>query len=137
MVYYGGQSLRADAPDVYEAPEFGAMPSYLLNSWTPTNTHTNIPGYGQYVPPAAVPSYYLGYSDAFVRAGDFIKIRNAVLGYNLPLATARKIGASSVNVHFQLNNPKALWLKNNDGIDPETGGAPLPTSYVFGLSVRY
>ena len=137
MVYYGGQSLRADAPDVYEAPEFGAMPSYLLNSWTPTNTHTNIPGYGQYVPPAAVPSYYLGYSDAFVRAGDFIKIRNAVLGYNLPQATARKIGASSVNVHFQLNNPKALWLKNNDGIDPETGGAPLPTSYVFGLSVRY
>jgi len=137
VVYYGGQSIRADVPSVYQAPAFGAMPSYLLNSWTPTNTHTNIPGYGQYVPPAGVPAYYLGYSDAFVRAGDFIKIRNAVLGYNLPLQIIRKIGANSLNVHFQLNNPKALWLKNNDGIDPETGGAPIPTSYVFGLSVLY
>lgn len=137
MVYYGGQSLRAEVPSVAQAPSYGAMPSFLLSSWTPTNTNTIIPGFGQYVPPAAVPAFHLAYSDAFVRAGDFLKIRNAVLGYNLPLQLARKIGSDRVNVHFQLDNPKALWMKNTIGIDPETGGAPIPTSYVFGFSVNY
>lgn len=142
MVYYGGQRLRALVPDVVSGVAYGSMPAYLLNSWTPANPNTNIPGYGQYTPgiyagTQSAPPYQLSYSDAFVRAGDFIKIRSAVLGYQLPGRLTDKLGSRSVRLHFQLNNPKALWTKNNIGIDPETGGARIPTSYVFGVNVNY
>ncbi|MDN5287776.1 MAG: NB-Dependent Receptor Plug [Mucilaginibacter sp.] len=139
-MYYGGQYLRANAPDVYQSgASYGSMPSYLLKSWTPGNTTTNIPGFGQYAPgnyagTAIVPSGYLANSDTFVQPGDFIKIRSVVLGYQLPQLWTSKLGAKNVRLIFQLNNPKALWLKNNVGVDPETGGASVPTSYVFGLN---
>ncbi len=137
VVYYGGQSLRAEQGQAYQVAPSSALPSYVLKSWSPSNPKAIYPGFGQYYPPAAIPGFYLSYSDAFVRPGDFIKIRNARLGYDLPSSVARKIGSSSLNLHCQLNNPKALWWKNKIGIDPETGGAPIPSSFVLGLSLRY
>jgi TonB-linked SusC/RagA family outer membrane protein len=147
IMYYGGQYMRANAPDVYQSgAAYGGMPSYLLKSWTPGNTTTNIPGFGQYAPgnyagTSVVPSGYLPNSDAFVQAADFIKIRSAVLGYQLPQRWTNKLGAKNVQLTFQLNNPKALWVKNGVGVDPETinpvtgvGGARVPTSYVLGLN---
>lgn len=139
-VYYGGQYLRAVVPSVYASgAAYGSMPSYLLNSWSPANTNTNIPGFGQYAPgvypgTSNVPSNQMEYSDAFVRPGDFIKIRNVVLGYQLPQQLAEKLGSKNIKVHFQLNNPKALWTKNDVNVDPETGGARTLTSYVFGVN---
>ncbi len=138
-VYYGGQYLRGVIPDYYGSPAYGSMPSYLLNSWTPTNTNTIIPGFGNglYAPPTSAPAGHLAYSDAFVLPGDFIKIRYVSLGYFLPQQWASKIGSSRVNLHFQLNNPKSLWMKNKVNTDPETGGARVLTSYVFGLNVNF
>jgi hypothetical protein len=141
-VYYGGQYLRALVPDVISGIPYGSMPAYLVNSWTPTNKNTIVPGFGQYAPGTypgtqAAPPFHLTYSDAFVRPGDFIKIRSAVLGYQLPQQWASKIGSRSVRLHFQLNNPKALWTKNDVGVDPETGGASLPTSYIFGANFNF
>ena len=37
---------------------------------------------------------------------------------------------------FQINNPKAIWTKNNLGVDPETLGIRTPSSYVFGLNIN-
>ena len=146
-VYYGGQYMRANAPDVYgSGAAYGGMPSYLLNSWTPGKTTTDIPGFGQYAPgtyagTSVVPSSYLINSDTYVRPADFIKIRSVVLGYQLPQKWTDKLGAKNVRLTFQLNNPKALWVKNSIAADPETvnpvtgtGGASIPTSYVFGIN---
>lgn len=141
-VYYGGQYQRALVPEIISGVAYGSMPAYLANSWSPTNPNTIIPGFGQYAPGVyagtrGAPAGQLTYSDAFVRPGAFIKIRSATLGYQLPQLLASKIAAKSVRLQFQLNNPKALWTKNDVGIDPETGGARIPTSYVFGLNVTY
>jgi len=64
-----------------------------------------------------------------------------VLGYQLPQKWTDKLGAKNVRLTFQLNNPKALWVKNSIAADPETvnpvtgtGGASIPTSYVFGIN---
>lgn len=146
-VYYGGHFMRTQAPEIYgSGAAYGGMPSYLLNSWTPGNTATNVPGFGQYSPgtypgTSVVPSGYLTNSDAFVLPADFIKIRNIVFGYQLPQQMTSKFGFNKVRLSFQLNNPKALWVKNDIGIDPETinpltgvGGARIPTSYVFGIN---
>ncbi|MBB6107606.1 TonB-linked SusC/RagA family outer membrane protein [Mucilaginibacter lappiensis] len=138
-VYYGGQYLRAVVPDIYSGVPYTGLPSYLSNSWSPGNTNTIIPGFGQYAPgnypgTSAVPAYHLPYSDAFVRPGDFIKIRYVAAGYQLPGNWTDKLGVKDVKLRFQLNNPKALWKKNDVNIDPETGGAPTLTSYVFGIN---
>lgn len=138
MVYYGGQFMRGITPDIISAPSARPLPSYVLNSWSPTNKNTDIPGWGQNVPPQGISSVNLTYSDRFVYHGDFIKIRNVVLGYMLPETMARKIGSTGVRLRFQLNNPKALWIKDKQmNLDPETSGAPLLTSYVFGINVNF
>lgn len=141
-VYYGGHYLRALVPEVVSGVSYGSMPAYLLNSWTPGKTNTIVPGYGQYSPGTyagtqSPPPSQLSYSDAFVRAGDFIKIRSAVLAYQLSEKLNAKLGARGIRLRFQLNNPKALWTKNDVGIDPETGGARIPTSYVLGISANF
>lgn len=138
-VYYGGQNLRALVPEVVSGVPYGSMPAYLANSWTPGNTSTIIPGTGRYAPglypgTQVSPNGQLTYSDTFVRSGDFIKIRSAVLSYQLPQQLISKIGSKGVSLNIQVNNPKALWKANDVDVDPETGGARIPTSYVFGLN---
>lgn len=136
-MYYGGHYFRArPVPLAYPSANYGAMPSYLLDSWTPENTNTDIPGSGQYYQIAPTNQYY--YSDNLVRKADFIKIRNIALGYILPGDLANHIKAKNLKLRFQVNNPRSLWIKQNDvHIDPETLGAPLQTSFVFGINANF
>ncbi|GHS94929.1 SusC/RagA family TonB-linked outer membrane protein [Bacteroidia bacterium] len=135
LVYYGGHYFRALQPASYQSPPYGPLPSYILDGWTPENTETIIPGFGQYAV-TTIPSGHLDYSDAFVRPGAFIKIRNIVLGYDLPLNFTKKTGLNRVNLNFQVNNLKALWLKNKVHIDPETGSPQSPAFYIFGVNIN-
>jgi hypothetical protein len=107
-----------------------------LNSWTPTNTNTDVPGAGQYYQVPISNQYY--YSDNLVRRADFLKIRNIVLAYDLPRQLAAKMRSSGLRFRFQVNDPKAIWTRQDDvHIDPETGGAPIPTSFVFGINANF
>ena len=146
MAYYGGHVMRALA----EEETFGvgsglAVPSYFLNAWTPENP-TSTPGIGRYS------SNSLGseprYSDISVRNAAFLKIRNIVLGYELPENWARRIGASRVNLQFQVDNIPAVWTAfrpyktmpyydKSVRFDPETGGIPSRSSYIFGLHINF
>ncbi len=138
MVYYGGHYLRArPSPNAYNGPAYRAMPSYIMNSWTPENTNTDIPGFGQYYPTTTAPGSQLTYGDFLVRHGDFIKIRNIVFGYDIPGQIAKKLKVSDIKLRFQINNPKALWVNNDVNIDPETEGAPVLTSYIFGININF
>ncbi len=136
-VYYGGHAFRArQVPVPYMSPGYVPLPSYLLNSWTPANTATDIPGSGSYYQIPLTNQYY--YSDNLVRRADFFKIRNIVLGYDLPAALTSKIRSSGMRLRFQINNPKAIWTSVDDvHVDPETGGAPIPTSFVFGINANF
>jgi len=136
-MYYGGHYFRArPVPLAYPSANYGAMPSFLLDSWTPENTDTDIPGSGQYYQIAPSNQYY--YSDNLVRRADFIKIRNIALGYLLPSDLATRIKAKNLKVRFQLNNPRSLWIRQKDvHIDPETGGAPVQTSFVLGINANF
>lgn len=136
-VYYGGHYFRArPVPMPYPYANYRPLPTYLLNSWTPTNTNTDIPGSGQYYQVPINNQYY--YSDNLVRPADFIKIRNVVLGYLVPTAVSSKIKATNLKIRLQVNNPKSLWIKEKDvHIDPETGLAPIPASYVFGINANF
>ncbi|MEN2401735.1 SusC/RagA family TonB-linked outer membrane protein [Flavobacterium sp. MC2016-06] len=80
-------------------------------------------------------------SDVNVVKGDYIKLRNVSLGYNLPKTFSNKIKMASAKFTFQVNN---LWYWSAAGnhIDPEvysansgTRNLPLPKTYLFGLNL--
>ncbi len=114
------------------------MPSYLLDSWTPTNTNTDVQGNGKYYQFSGAGLTQYQFSDIIVRPADFIKIRNIVLGYDLPNNIVSKIKARNIRLRFQFNNPMTIWTKQDkDYFDPETGGIPIPASYVFGINTTF
>ena len=146
MAYYGGHVMRAlNEIETFGVAQGAAVPSYFLNAWTPEHP-TETPGIGRYS------SYSLGseqrYSDISVKNASFLKVRNIVFGYELPENWARKIGATRVNLQFQIDNLPALWTaykpwkeKSYYGkevrFDPETLGIPRQSSYIFGLHINF
>ncbi|GGF03956.1 SusC/RagA family TonB-linked outer membrane protein [Flavobacterium limi] len=80
-------------------------------------------------------------SDANVVDGDYIKLRNISLGYNLPKTFANKIKMESAKFTFQVNNIW-YWSAAGNRIDPEVYSAnsgirnlPLPKTYLFGFNL--
>lgn len=133
MAYYGGHKMRALCEnETFDVPNT-AIASYFLNAWTPENP-TNTPGIGQYG--SNMSSEETNYSNTSVHDADFLKIRNIVLGYDIPENWLRRFGINHCTFRFQINNPKAIWTKNNLGVDPETLGIRTPSSYVFGLNIN-
>ena len=149
MAYYGGHKMRALAEeDVLGIGHLGAIPAYFNNAWTPENK-TLTPGIGQY---ASVGAYGAtqesAHSDICVRNASFLKIRNIVFGYEMPERWASAIGADRINLQFQIDNLPPIWTGFHPGkemsyysknavFDPETGGIPLRSSYIFGLHINF
>lgn len=80
-------------------------------------------------------------SDVNVVKGDYIKLRNISLGYNLHKDIANDLKIASAKFTFQFNN---LWYWSAAGhrIDPEvysansgTRNLPLPKTYLFGFNI--
>jgi len=136
-IYQGGNYFRArQVPVGYPSPSYNQTPSFVLDGWSPTNTNTDVPASGQYYQVPINNQYY--YADNLMRRADFFKIRNIVLGYEIPGEIASKIKASNLRLRFQIDNPNIVWYKQKDiRIDSETGGVRIPTSFVFGLNANF
>ena len=134
MAYYGGHQMRALAEAETFVVPTTAIASYFVNAWTPENP-TSTPGIGRYA------STSIGsettYANTAVHDADFLKIRNIVLGYEFPERWLKPLGVNRLNLTFQIDNPKYLWVKNNVGVDPETLGIRNLTSYIFGLNINF
>lgn len=81
------------------------------------------------------------YSTANVVDGDYIKLRNISLGYNIPKAFATRMNITSAKFTFQMNNIW-YWSAAGNRIDPEvytansgTRNLPLPKTYLFGFNL--
>ncbi len=84
----------------------------ILNSWSETNTNTNIPK----LDASTSYDFYSYSSDFFLTSSDYFSINNVVLGYTLPKATTRKIGLESVRIYGAADN-LAIWTARK-GLDP-------------------
>ncbi|MBZ4037660.1 SusC/RagA family TonB-linked outer membrane protein [Flavobacterium sp. 17A] len=80
-------------------------------------------------------------SDINVVDGDYIKLRNISLAYNLPKTFANKMNISSAKFTFQMNNIW-YWSAAGNRIDPEvysvnsgTRNLPLPKTYLVGFNL--
>lgn len=133
MVYYGGHKMRALIKN--EASQFPttAIASYFADAWTPEHKTDN-PSLGEWAPSAT--SIEPQYGDNAIYPADFLKIRNVILGYELPASILRGWGINRFSLRFQIDNPKYLWIKNDMHVDPETLGVRNPTSYMFGININ-
>lgn len=133
MAYYGGHKMRALAEEEIMGMPYKPIASYFENAWTPENP-TNTPGIGRYASTSVGPESRL--SNTSIYDADFLKIRNIVLGYELPEKWIKAIGFNRATIRFQIDNPKALWVANDRGIDPETLGLRNPASYILGININ-
>ncbi len=133
MAYYGGHKMRALIQEETMGMTTQAIPSYFVNAWTPEKP-TNVPGIGRYSSTSKGPESYN--SNISVHDADFLKIRNIVIGYELPEKWVNKAGLNRASLRFQIDNPKALWVKNDIGVDPETLGLRNPSSFIFGININ-
>ena len=109
----------------------------IYNSWTPTNTTTDIPRYfyGD--------EYSNSSSSRFLTDASYFSIENINFGYSLPSSLTRKMYLQKLRVYFACEN---VWVwSKRQGLDPRqsfTGGsnntyyAPIRT-ISGGLSVTF
>ncbi|WP_396635739.1 SusC/RagA family TonB-linked outer membrane protein [Maribacter sp. R77961] len=80
----------------------------ILDSWTPTNTDTDIPR-------ARLRGKQI--TSRFVEDGSYLRLKNLALGYNLPQEVTDRIGMD--NVRFSISGQNLLTFTNYSGLDPE------------------
>jgi hypothetical protein len=82
-------------------------------------------------------------SDQRIAKGDFIKLKDIYLSYNLPQEWVKNAGISSLKLSFNVNNVALLYSDEKlNGVDPEfynAGGVALPSQriYTIGLNVNF
>jgi hypothetical protein len=81
-----------------------------LNSWTPTNTVTDVPRY------QSQDTYTNGSSDRFIISASYLSLQNITLGYTLPKSFTQKFGVQKIRVYGVADN---VWLwSKRQGLDP-------------------
>jgi len=116
---------------------------YADNFWHgegTTNTYTR--------PTALDPNHNSQISDAFIKKGNFFKIQNIQIGYNLPKNALKAMAMSSARVYFGMNNVATFSSYKKYG-DPEIGNMdprqtgfdggryPFPRIFNLGLSIGF
>lgn len=108
----------------------GRFQSRKVDYWTPDNPTNAYPraNYGN----GGAPQYY---SAMNYQKGDFIKMRNVSLGYNIPSNFTRKYHVNNLKVYAQVLNPY-LWTKNGF-IDTDVNSSITSRSFVVGLNASF
>ena len=135
LAYYGGHKMFClPFRDRFEGDFYGPVASYYLDSWTPDNP-SDVPAIGQWAHSSSTDSAP-DVSSRALHDADFIKFRNIVFGYDVPVSLLRHLGVNRCSLRFQINDPNAIWTKDKTDFDPETGGLRTPSSYVFCLNIN-
>jgi hypothetical protein len=110
-----------------------------LNRWSPNNTNTDIP---------IAHRRARKISDRFVFDGSYIRLKNVMLGYNIPKNILNEVGIRSLKLFISAQN--VLTITDYPGYDPEinyqasnrslgmdSGGYPNIKSYTLGLNLGF
>ena len=112
----------------------------MLDYWTPQNTDTNIPR-----PVIGDPNGNNRLSSRFIENGDFIKLQNIELGFNVPLKDTKIVQRARVYASGQ----NVLTISKYKGYDPDFnngglfsrgfdyGSFPNPRGFMFGVEVDF
>lgn len=143
LFYYSGGNLVRDSWASYTQGDgynssFNKVASQL-DRWQKPGDITNVP---KYVVGGNLSSNSL--SDRFLYQGDYVRLRDLTLAYNLPSTLLEKIHMTSLRVYLSGTN-LATWVKDKDlPYDPETYvtssnnfDAYIPKTYTLGINVGF
>lgn len=119
-----------------------------LNSWRPDNTNTDIPR-------AVIgdPNGNIKVSDRFVENGDYLRLNNLQIGYNLPTKVCKQLKVENLRIYVGGN--RLFTITGYKGYDPGTGATmknddnshsfsgydyaqyPLSRSYTIGFKLGF
>ncbi|MFN8254409.1 MAG: TonB-dependent receptor [Bacteroidales bacterium] len=104
----------------------------ILNSWTPTNTNTNLPRviYGD-------PANNFRLSDRFMESGAYLRLSNIQIGYTLPGSFYNATKQYIKNTRIYLGFSNLFTITKYSGFDPENDNYPTPRVVYFGLNVKF
>ncbi|MBC7417824.1 MAG: TonB-dependent receptor [Pedobacter sp.] len=109
----------------------------VFDSWTPTNTNTNVP---RFLP--SNPDQGNSQSTRFLYDGSYIRMKNLTLGYNLNKNWAEKVKLANARIFVSAEN--AFTLSKHHGMDPEVslsgvpnGDIPNVKTFSLGLNVGF
>ncbi|WP_455666560.1 TonB-dependent receptor [Phocaeicola sp.] len=112
-----------------------------LKAWTPGNPNTDVPRAVQ-----GDPNKNNAVSDRFVENGNFLRLNNLQIGYNLPNRACKQLGIA--NLRLYIGGSRLFTITSYKGYDPAVGaeagkmGAdyalyPLSRSYMVGLKFGF
>jgi len=140
--------------NVFMRPTISAYPSSrtgtkydlhedITKRWTKAGDEafTNVPGAAGALAPTSLLRYQQ--SDINVLKGDYIRLRELSLSYQIPVEKLKFMKAA--NVGFSVRNLGLIWKANKEGLDPDfagslnasTLGLPSPVSYNLSLNVNF
>ncbi|MBR1415506.1 MAG: TonB-dependent receptor [Prevotella sp.] len=122
-ISYSGYSLY-----LYDNANWGD-----LSYWTPDNQDADIPSPGAN---GATPTTYKDHIQ--IQKGDYFKIKDITLSYNLPKPLLKKVYISNARVYCSMKN--YFTFSHFDNYDPERGGAvnfPMRKQVVVGLNLTF
>ena len=112
-----------------------------VNAWTPEHPNTDIPRAVQ-----GDPNGNSRISDRFIENGDYLRLNNLQLGYNLPTKLCKQWGIS--NLRFYIGGTRLFTITGYKGYDPSTGSSagqmgvdyassPLSRTYMAGIKFGF
>ncbi|GJG87522.1 SusC/RagA family TonB-linked outer membrane protein [Gemmatimonadetes bacterium T265] len=129
---YNGIKAQTDFTSNFTGANFGTR---VLQAWTPQNRNSTIPALSL----SNTNNEFRG-SSYFVESGNYLKLREVVLGYTLPQNVPVR-GLSVLNgARAFVRAGNLFTVKGNTTLpDPELpfGAYPLPRTFTFGLDVSY
>ncbi|MGQ2107934.1 SusC/RagA family TonB-linked outer membrane protein [Ornithobacterium rhinotracheale] len=147
--YQFGNKIRVYPSFHASYSDLDAMPKDFKNRWLMSGDEnkTNIPTilskryYELYGGNSMEATYNaFNYSDQRVAKGDFVRLKEVSLSYDLPKKIVQKSGISNANIRLSGSN---LWLIYSDkalqGQDPEffgAGGVALPVAKQYTVTLR-
>ncbi|MGI4863539.1 MAG: SusC/RagA family TonB-linked outer membrane protein [Janthinobacterium lividum] len=123
-VRYGNENYTAD---------------FYNNRWHGAGTSNSTPS-------AKLQGHNLDVSSYYIEKGDYIRLRNVQLGFNIPKSVANNLRVQTLRIYANAQNP--LTLTKYKGFSPEVGGTPtnagidlnvypLIATYNIGLNVGF
>ncbi|HRQ52358.1 MAG TPA: hypothetical protein PLR74_17550, partial [Agriterribacter sp.] len=128
----------------------GLDPTYSFNMYAEVADRWTVPNTSNTIPRMTTRRDNRNYrtSDMFIEKGDFLRLKNIVLGYTLPLNLTERAGISKLRVYVTGQN--VFTFTKYSGLDPELGYSdgnrqinvdiaqyPQSRSWTFGVNVTF
>jgi hypothetical protein len=147
LSYQGGNKVKLDSKFNESYTDLTASPREFVNRWTLPGDEkiTNIPAILDIRTSSELrgdefPMTHYNLSSARVANGDFVRLKNVSLGYQIPQVLTKKLGLKSLNAKLSATNLLLLYSdKNLLGQDPEffgSGGVALPVPQQVSFSLK-